>query len=409
MAHLIKIDKTMYALGFNWYTYTSKKQLPTKETDTFDVLTWNKEQFGYALTEKNEKFLSAKSLANLIKINTSYIGVFTLIDIENKEFFWIFATHNGKILGSGDTICKTQEEIEETIKTITDFSPIPINPIYFKTVDESITFIKANITSSKFSNTIKPLYKSKQKAKQNRNIMLIALVLICASYGVIKYLDIKNIQELKEAALFSKQTTENKIKNIYANTHKYFPMEWKQNYFPLDIYSVCKPALFSLPINVNGWALEKAICTPKEVNSYWKHQNQASFVDLPFNGELTKPKEVFSRHEIANIKNTQNSIEHTALLTQEEVSKLLYQITQNMGSSLSLSFSKSAVKEFEELKISITAPFKKGKFEWKSVPSNLILNSSLFEALNAIPSLVIKQIEYNNGQWSIKGDLYVKA
>lgn len=411
MNRLVLIDKKLYVVGFTWHTVTSKKQIPETCTEYFDVLTLNgKKQFGTALTDKNERFLSASSLATSINFQEPFVGVFKLIDAtENKEIYWLFAKDKENILGLGDFVCHSKEELRKKLDDLKSFNP-KLEPVVFDTVDESVNFLAKQLQTKKFLNKSKvyPLYRSKKQTKQIRIVLFASFVFIGFFFGVMRYLDIRSLQQLQEAALFSKQSMENKIMDIRKNSQKYFPMDWKKNNYPLDVYNTCKPVLFSLPVNEFGWALEKGICTPKEITSYWKHEKQASFINLPFDGKLTKPQEVVAKHEIAEIKLVQTDVPHTQLLHQEEATKLMYQITQNMGANLTLTFDKKDVKEFKELKFSIQAPFLKAKYEWKSVPSSLIISDSLFEVLNSIPSLSVQTIEYNNGQWSVKGDLYVQ-
>ncbi len=411
MNRLVLIDKKLYVVGFTWHSISSKKQIPGTGTEYFDVLTLNgKKQFGTALTDKNERFLSASSLATSINFQEPFVGVFKLIDAtENKEIYWLFAKDKENILGLGDFVCHSKEELRKKLDDLKSFNP-KLEPVVLDTVDESVNFLAKQLQTKKFLNKSKvyPLYRSKKQTKQIKIILFASFVFIGFFFGVMRYLDIRSLQQLQEAALFSKQSMENKIMDIRKNSQKYFPMDWKKNNYPLDVYNTCKPVLFSLPVNEFGWALEKGICTPKEITSYWKHEKQASFINLPFNGELTKPQEVVAKHETAEIKLVQSDVPHTQLLHQEEATKLMYQLTQNMGANLTLTFDKKDVKEFKELKFSIQAPFLKAKFEWKSIPSSLIISDSLFQALNSIPSLSIQRIEYNNGQWSIKGDLYVQ-
>lgn len=410
MNRLVLINKKLYAVGFSWHSISSKKQIPQSSTEYFDVLTLNgKQQFGTALTNKNEQFLNASCLATAMDFPEPFFGVFKLIDaVENKEIYWLFAKEKENILGLGDFVCHSQEELQNTIETIKKFKSF--EPIFFDTVDESVDFLARQLKIKKFFNKSKihALYRSKKQSKQIKVVAAVSLVFIGLTFGLMRYLDIKSLEQLQEAALFSKQSMENKIADIRMNSQKYFPMDWKKNNYPLDVYNVCKPVLFSLPVNEFGWALEKGVCTPKEATSYWKHEKQASFINLPFNGELTKPQEVTAKHEIAEISLVQSDVLHTQLLHQDEATKLMYQLTQNMGANLTLIFDKKDVKEFKELKFSIQAPFLKAKYEWKSVPSNLILSDSLFQALNAIPSLSVTAIEYSNEQWGIKGDLYVQ-
>lgn len=410
MNRLVLVNKKLYAVGFSWHSISSKKQIPQSCTEYFDVITLNgKQQFGTALTDKNEQFLNASCLATAIDFPEPFFGVFKLIDvIENKEIYWLFAKDKENILGLGDFVCHSQEELQKAIETIKSFKSF--EPIFFDTVDESVDFLSNQLKTKKILNKSKihPLYSSKKQSRQIKIALVSSFVFIGLVFGIMRYLDIRSLEQLQEAALFSKQSMENKIMDIRKNSQKYFPMDWKKNNYPLDVYNVCKPVLFSLPINQFGWALEKGVCTPKEATSFWKHEKQASFINLPFNGELTKPQEVTAKHEIAEIKLVQSDVLHTQLLHQEEATKLMYQLTQNMGANLTLTFDKKDVKEFKELKFSIQAPFLKAKYEWKSVPSSLILSDSLFQALNSIPSLSIQTIEYNNGQWSVKGDLYVQ-
>lgn len=409
MNRLVLLNKKLYAVGFLWHSITSKKQIPQVSTEYFDVFTVNgKQQFGVTLTNKNEHFLNASCLTTAMDFQEPFLGVFKLHDVENKEFYWLFARDKESIFG--DFVCFSKEELQKKIDIIKSFSSRGTEPIFFNTADESTAFIKDQLKTRKFLNKsrIYPLYRSKKQSKLIKIILAAGFVSIVFVYGIMRYLDIRSLEQLQEAALFSKQSMENKIADIRNNSQKYFPMDWKKNNYPLDVYRVCKPVLFSLPVNEFGWALEKGICTPKQVTSYWKHEKQASFINLPFQGELTKPQEVVARHEIPEIKLVQDDVLHTTLLSQEEATKLMYQLTQNMGANLTLTFDKKEVKEFKDLKFSIQAPFIKAKYEWKFVPANLIISDSLFQVLNSIPSLSVQTIEYSNGQWSVKGDLYVQ-
>lgn len=410
MARLIKIDKKLYAVGLNWHMFSDKKQLPQKNDEYADVYCVNNgvKQFGLAFTKRDERFLGISPLVCAINLPKTYLGVFNLIDTEGKEFYYLLAVRQGKILS--DTVLETSEEILTELRTIKDITG-ELTEIIFDTTEKSLEFFNGNLSKKKFfaSQHIRPLYKSKKYAAKRKKIAFAVLAGFGLCYALINYLDARNLAELRASSLFSKQRLESKINDIYANKHRYFKMLWKETAYPMDVFTNCQPGLFSLPIAINGWMLEKAVCSQNSLTSYWEHKNQASFLQIPFDGELIKPKEARANHKLPEITLVQKEVEYTSLLSQEESSKLLYQLTQDMGANLNLSFGKSEVKEFKDLKISIVSPWKQGKFEWQSVPSSLLLNSSLFQILNTVPSLSIKEIEYNKGKWSVTGVFYVKS
>lgn len=412
MLKIIEFDKTSFVLGLNWFSFTDKKYIPKKSQEEFDIycISKNKKQMGLGKASRNDEYLT-NSLAASLKIETTFIGVFKLTDIDGVEFNYLLAVDNGIILADNCYSSEETEQLQNVLQSIRELGTISDEAIFFKTYEESLTFFRQHLLRSRkyFNiNQIRPLYVSKKVSNKNLKLAATALLVIGVIYGIFYYLDMKNLAALRADLLFSKQSMEAKINDIYANTHKYFKMAWQDKNFPIDTYNKCKTPMLALPIVVNGWSLDKAICS-NELSSYWKHNPQANYIDLPYDGTLQQnPKEVLAKHPIDDVMLVQKDVDYTKLLTKDDSSKIMYQLTQNMAANLTLSFEKQEVREFKDLKISILAPWTKAKFEWKSIPSSLILNNSLFASLNTIPSLSITRIEYSNEQWSIIGEFYVK-
>ncbi len=416
---LIEINKITYALGIEWrlrYNQKAKDIVKSAPSD-FDCYVLSEKQVGYLVTNKNPRYLKSLSLVASLKIpEKSFLGIFMLKDIHGEIFYSLICFHNGYVVGLGDSIFATKEEAESKIPSIQDLLNSKIeNIVKFDTLHDSLFFLQDRLPKKTLfpKHQIKALYKSKS-SNIKLGVLAVSIVAIPMTYfAVTNFLEYRTQQNIiKERALFLQSKEEKKLE-LQNNAENIFPQSWKNQYQPVDSFRICQNAMFELPIVENNWLIHQVVCNGKAVNTTWAWQNQADYINLPFDGNLKGTKEVTSKHVLNKIdidKAQKIESSHSEFLTKNDITKLLYQLTQDMGTSLKLKFDDVSTRYYEDLELTISAPWRRGKFTLEPVPASLLLNDSLFKHLQSLPSLYITEIKYDHAllAWSIQGEFYVQ-
>ena len=415
MAKIIEINKTLYTVGITWrLRYKQKKsEIIMNASDDFDAFVFCPNQVGFLDSKKNEKHLNTLPLANSLKIaESSFIGIFHLQDIYGVAFYSLIIRHEDIIVGGGDSVFNSIQEVENKIKSIEDLLKTPIEKrIICETYKESLDFLEQNITKKTFfsSSKIKPLYKSKANNAKFFIMFIGILSLPIAYMSISSYIEYQEEKSIEDARLLFLQNLEKRKKELQENAENVFKQLWKDKALAVPTFTICQENLFRLPIVADGWLLETASCKNNIILTTWQHQNMANYIDLPFDGVLKTPKEVSARHVSQKQNLPTNQTDFDKLLSKNMITQKLYQITQSIGASIKIAFEEPESKEYKDLKITITSPWQKGRFSFEKIPASLLLNSSLYEEFDRIPSLYITEIKYNNQSkvWSIKGEFYV--
>lgn len=408
MAKLVKINNNYYSLGFAWELMTGFNILENQTE--FDAYVLYKNQVGLIHTHREQLFLKSLPLITALNLNySSFIGIFTLKDNRGEVFYSLMAIHEDSIIGFGDAIYLSKQEAEEGLLEIEELFTQPFEKkIIIDNYDESIDFIIDHLNNKSF--------RMKQKVRslthRNGNIKILALTLLLMSipFGYItlsEYFEYKKQKKREEAHIVFLQEKEERRLDLQSNITNIFPQNWLKKPFPYETYRLYAKKLLTLPTIEKGWSLSKVHCRNSTIYSTWKHEIQASYEDLPFNGRLYSPQEVHATHQIESIPLRTIDISYTELLKKEHAEKALYQTIQNIGALIRIGFNPPEVKEDKDLELSMTSPWQQGLFTLSNISNALILDESLFKKLATIPSLYITEIQYQDNTWSIKGEFYV--
>ena len=140
----------------------------------------------------------------------------------------------------------------------------------------------------------------------------------------------------------------------------------------------------------------------------WQFQPGADFVRLPPHASLESTRKAVSRIGHQPAFSSREGETHGQLSSRAEIRSHLYQLTQNMGALLNnFQFDKPEQKVIE--KITVIAPWQKGKWELKGIPAALLLDESLGRALS-LPGLILREIVFSSSEgWTMRGDVYAAA
>ena len=136
----------------------------------------------------------------------------------------------------------------------------------------------------------------------------------------------------------------------------------------------------------------------------WKFSSAASFLQLPQGAELLTPSTAQKQEMLSTLP----PAPERQLLNKDQVARPPYEIARLLGLRLTLSWKDKASKIITEgsLSVPITAPWHEGTFSIENVPSMLIMDKDLYEALESIPGIVLESITYTEGTWKITGLCY---
>lgn len=423
---LVIINKRPWAIGLAWSTRSMSNKFGKKETATnfrkrladnpknkdFTVVTLRPGQYGLGTSGEDTVWQKARSLAASLKItSTSFLGLFQLLDVNGERFWWVYALRSGLISAQSDKIFESREAAEEHIRVsikelLGDFE----KEVVCESVEKSIAwlspFLRSWLPRQGSLVSIRAQHAKKQR-KQKKKLLIIILILglIITGIGVNQFLKHKAGQRALEAARLILRDKEAYRKELMDHPEKFFPTPWMTEPDPTELWSICNPALLSLPIVASGWVLASATCNETDVIVNWTHQPGASYLVLPPKAKLGKsPQEAISRFNISAKLKPGTGVPYKDLLKRDEISRYFYQLTQETATHLKLSFQEKETKTLN--KITIKAPWLVGAWELTNIPTTLLFDSSLANALKQ-PGILLKSIRYNTNVWTLKGETYV--
>lgn len=420
---IVIINKRPFAVGLTWATRAiesrhskkesanafRKKLADDPENESFNFITFRLGQYGLGKGDNQKIWHKVQSLAADLKvIPTSFLGLFQLRDVNGNTFWWVYALRSGIISAQSDTIFDTQKDAEEHIRVsieglLGEFE----EKVVCESVDKSIawlsSFLKPSLFLSRQGRLILLRVPQDRKKKNIVKVVLIAFLLISCA-GVYAFLQHKAGQRAIELARQTLMNKEAKRKELMEHPERFFPTPW-MTADPIALWSICNPALLSLPLVASGWMLNEATCNGTDVVANWAHQPGASYLILPPQAKLGKsPQEAISQFNISVKLKAGTGVHYKELLTRDEMNRYFYQLTQETASHLKLSSQKKQSKKINE--VTITSPWLVGTWELTNIPYVLLFDASLVEALKK-PGVLLKSIHYSNKIWTFKGESYV--
>lgn len=365
-----------------------------------------------------KRFAPAPSLCACLDLPASFLGLFRLATADGKEVWWLHLRIGGVVAEAGDQVFFSEQEAREALGLLQNFSTL--QPELHETPEDSIAWLRPRLRSrildrmagrGTLGNLAAPLSHTAIRR-------LVALGMVCALViGAVYAWRYYSEQTARETARQAHLAKLQRKSDLESHPEKFFEMSWQKAPLAVDRASACLPVMMSIPLSSNGWELHSAVCDGKKVSLAWQYASGAGFVLLPDGARLDEQNQRVARSSlplapVAVNRRDGKGTDQALLLSREEVTGILSEITQATGTRLSpIKFAAQEKKEID--KISVTAPWHKCTWDLSQIPDVLMTVSagpdgvSLFHMLSEIPGLTLDTITFD-GDWSIRGTVYAK-
>lgn len=418
---MVIINNRPWAVGLDWSSTRMEKlsrprlrEMAQKIDPAFDMMAVQRRLYGFGSSGgRPEDWKKARSLAAFIPLPPSFLGLFCLEDIQGETFWWVIGRQNGQNVGQGDAVYVTRREAEQELKSLNEL------------LDNSIAEVVTSNDPEHSLAWLEPLLRVGPGAVLRRRGCLeslqeargcvspvvlgvgLALGLLIGTGLAFNAWQKHQAQQMAlESARLAKLNKEQRRQELLAHPEEYFEQIWTQAPLALDIAGPCMKALLAQPTVANGWLLSEACCAGRAVSVTWAHQSQADFLNLPARAMLKNPQLAVSRLTLAAGWKARTGQKYSAILTREIATRHLYQITQQAGSRLRLTFQKPEKRSIE--KVELSAPWIKGEWTLSAIAGSLLQEDALWSALSAVPGLTLERITFKNEAWTLQGNIYVK-
>ena len=429
--NLVDLHHAVFAVGLVWAPparrHPGRKALLSeahKRDVSFDVQarTGSRNglsQSGFGASDGHWKRWScARALCACLDVPPSFLGLFPLKTAGGKRIWWLYCRVDGVIPERGDLACASEEEAMSMLRLMHSVSGLKERTIC-ESPEESARFLSERCRLRPADVWLRDLGRlhnlnlAISRTTAQRGVA--ALVLAAIVGGSLAAWDRYARHAAYEAARIAREAKLQRQKDLKEHPEKFFDMAWQKAPLAADAARRCLPAMMDVPLSSQGWMLEQASCNGKNVGLQWRHADGGSFIAPPDNGALDRKNARLAQstrkaRDIALSPRPDGpGTDHSALLSVEKASALLYELAQTTNTRLKLSFKKPASKTVD--KVAITAPWQVGAFEIADVPDILMGvtgdASGFFETLSAIPGLTISDITFRDG-WTVKGMIHAR-
>ena len=404
---LVEMNRRLWAVGLKWYQIPPQKRITLstlrKEAETMtggdapDVVALRPRQYGLGMAGTWEAWKKAVPLAGgVVRPGVNFLGVFRLRDTLGESFWWVIAVRQGLISAHADCICESREEADKAVLELKDL-------LGEFDEEQDCDSVKYHAKARLHALRVPPSYW--------RNRLLaaggIALV-IAGAFAGNAYIRHMEEQRRQISLTLSRQMEQQRRDYMEAHPEEQFAQPWRTSPPVAELAEFCGERLLELPTAASGWKLERAICSGSMLTVEWQFQPGADFVRLPPHASLESTRKAVSRIGHQPAFSSREGETHGQLSSRAEIRSHLYQLTQNMGALLNnFQFDKPEQKVIE--KITVIAPWQKGKWELKGIPAALLLDESLGRALS-LPGLILREIVFSSSEgWTMRGDVYAAA
>lgn len=327
----------------------------------------------------------------------AFLGIFCL----TEGLWWVCGIVRGIIAADGDAIFSTEEEARAAASSLRMLiEDVGIVEVVHTSPEASREYLAPLLWPEP---SLVPLHDTNRRQRLSR-LGMVGVVLLAVS--AVAYWVYEEYQVREQSRLIAQQAIakDAQRKDQLAHPERYFKKNWLSAPSILDAGKQCSELILSLPLVSNAWMLEEATCSPAEnLMVTWAHAKGASFVEPPAGAEITSPQRAMERRTLPRLP---PRLSNRSLLTKNDATAVLYQITQNTGSQVTLSW--EAPEQFRiDNKTSVTAPWQRGNFEFKNLPAQTALGPDLFGALS-LPGVMFTSVTLHtqNSTWTIKGSIY---
>lgn len=418
---MVSINDHLWAVGMHWSTspmrrlsWTELKRRAGEMGTGYDTVAFRPRQHAFGVSEglHCEK---ARSLAAFLSM-PSVLGLFAFEDEAGSAFWWVCGRRDGLNVGMGDQVFDSRDDAVSHLDSLRELLDIHQQDavVYCETMEDSIKWlapllrvdIKARLLRS---GMLVPLTAVSRKKKR----LLIMLTLVAVAAGCIWWavdvLESRELTALRETDRLARLSKAQRRAELRDHPEKYFEQEWTSAPLAEVSGGRCLVVVGDIPLYSNGWRLESVTCAGGLVNTGWLHQPGADFVNLPAQATLKDARHAVSSRALPPLEpGTRQGQEYPRLLTRDYASRHLYQLCQGTGTRLQLSFAAPEKRRIKDLKMDVVAPWRKGKWELRDVPSALLRDLELMRNLSALPGLVMEEIAFKDSVWTIKGAIYAK-
>lgn len=416
MSSFTEIDGRVYAIGLWWQIRsggsTGKKAMLKSAQDM--AARFEGEEYSHAALKAEQYGLGhfvavpAKTLslaATLRPRQDAFLGIFCLDDAyEDDQVWWLYCTVRGFVLAEGDAVFDSKEKtIAAADELRSQLENVGLSETIIDFPEETFAYLRPLLGPEV---PITPLFKKKRDKRLGVLIGAVVLLVILLCGGL--YWFYSGYQETQKAQARATQMAEMEAKkrDIQAHPERYFKAEWRSAPSALSAGGQCALTLTAIPIAANGWRFEEAMCRPASgLTATWAHVKGASFVSLPRGASLTSPGQATEERALAALPPRPASSQ--PLLTRDQATAALYQLTQNLAAQLVLSWEAPEQYRIDE-KTTVAAPWQRGQFELTQAPMAALLEPGLFEALGSYPGLMLLSLTRNN-ELSLKGYIHANT
>jgi hypothetical protein len=369
--------------------------------EDFNYVALRAEQYGLGYYDGllPAKAVSLAAALRPLEKQDAFLGVFCL----DESRWWVCGILRDQVLADTDKVCDSKEkalaeadELRRQLETATGLTEV---------IRESPEASQAYLIPLLLPE--EPLtYLPKRERDQRRMRLgiigvILALALVCGLYWVYSGYQARQETQRNTVRLAEREA---KKQDILAHPERYFHAEWRDAPYLVMAGRQCAVALSALPIAANAWKLEKAVCQPGgALRVSWTHTQGASFVALPAGARLVTPQEATESHTLPGLPGRPKP-PLTPLLTKDQATAALYDLTQYTTSQLTLQWDSPEQYRLDE-ETTVQAPWQRGQFTLAHVPVAALLGSDLFGALG-YPGAMLVSLSRKNNDVTLKGAIY---
>jgi hypothetical protein len=343
-----------------------------------------------------------RSLAAAIRPTTkkeAFLGVFCLDDS-----WWVCGKLFGMVMSDGDAVFNTKEEAQSHIaKMVRPFiGDVELAEITCNTTEESLAFLTPILWAER---PLRPLYESSHDERLLKRVIIIAFLVLAFLIGVFWIFGEFKDRQLAKLVRLTSAEREAKRQDILAHPERYFRKVWLDAPTFVSAGKQCSQVLLTLPTTVNVWMLEEAVCAPgRNLQKSWTHRKGASFVALPAESSLQSPQEAWGEQSLPELPSRPETAERAPLMTREQATAALYELTQNLSCYLELNWEPPEVHMIDE-ETTVVAPWQRGTFDISQLPALSLLEMDLYGALS-YPGSLLETLLWKNGDLTLRGYIY---
>jgi len=415
---IIQIEDSSYAVGLWWQipdVHVSKRKMLKLARamamekhiakSKYNFVAIQPDQYGLARHDDplpTKTISLAAALQPRIK-HDAYLGIFCL----GESLWWVCCKLHGMTAADGDVICQSKTEAlkvaDDQRKFMGDHGH---EEVLHDTPAASLAYLQPLLWTP---TPLRPLHA------QSHHERLILRGLI-GSVGVLLFCLVSSCiygqyQARQQASQIARRSAlkEAQKREYLAHPEQFFRKTWLDAPDVVSAGIQCTNAILSLPVSTNVWMLEEAVCSPGgSVRVSWAHRKGASFVALPAGAKLISPQEAVENRPLPGLPAAHpHSANRSSLMSKEEATSALYEITQNIRGHLSLVWDPPEQYKVDEETI-ISAPWQRGRFDISQLPAVSFLGPDLFGALNH-QGAGLMSLTRKNKDLTIKGYIYANV